>query len=161
MNRSRYWGEAVTGDKISAYSTLYTVLLELTQVMAPFAPFLSEHLYRELAALSARAPSPESVHVCDYPKAEESLIKPQLEQAVDRMQQVILLGRQKREEVKIGLRTPLASLTIINRDSDLLREMEQLNDYIRDELNVQHIDYSADEAAVHRAGSQAQFPIIG
>jgi isoleucyl-tRNA synthetase len=161
LNRSRYWGESVTADKISAYSTLYSVLLELTQVMAPFAPFLSEHLYRELAGLSARAPTPESVHLCDYPKAEETQIKPQLEQAVDRMQQVILLGRQKREEVKIGLRTPLASLTIINRDSDLLAEMEQLNDYIRDELNVQHIGYSADEAAYIELVAKPNFPLLG
>ncbi len=161
LNRSRFWGEDVTADKISAYSTLYTALLELTQVMAPFTPFLSEHLYRELAQLSGEAPSPLSVHMCDYPKPEEGYIKPELEQAVDRMQQVILLGRQKREEVKIGLRTPLAGLTVVNRDADLLNEMQRLDDYIRDELNVRSVRYDADEAHYIELIAKPNFPLLG
>jgi isoleucyl-tRNA synthetase len=161
LNRARFWGEEVTGDKISAYSTLYTVLLELSQVMAPFTPFLSEHLFRRLAGLSGREPSPASVHVCDYPKAEDSYVKPELEAAVDRMQQVILLGRQKREEVKIGLRTPLASLTIINRDAALLDQMQQLDGYIRDELNVREINYATDEADFIELVAKPNFPLLG
>ena len=161
LNRSRYWGENITADKISAYSTLYTVLVELSQVMAPFAPFLSEHLYRCLASLAGSAPSPESVHLCDYPKAEAQLVKPELERAVDRMQQVILLGRQKREEVKIGLRTPLNKLVIINRDESLLDEMRQLDDYLKDELNVREIDYSADEASYIELIAKPNFPLLG
>lgn len=161
LNRSRFWGEEITADKISAYSTLYTALLELSQVMAPFAPFLAEHLYRELSALVSREPSPESVHLCDYPKAEASYIKPELETAVDRMQQVILLGRQKREEVKIGLRTPLSSLTVINRDEALLEEMCALDDYLREELNVRDISYSADESAFIELIAKPNFPLLG
>ena len=161
LNRSRFWGEEITADKISAYSTLYTALMELSQVMAPFAPFLAEHLYRELSALVSREPSPESVHLCDYPKAEASHIKPELETAVDRMQQVILLGRQKREEVKIGLRTPLSSLTVINRDEALLEEMRALDDYLREELNVRDISYSADESAFIELIAKPNFPLLG
>lgn len=161
LNRSRYWGEEVTADKISAYSTLYTALLELSQVMAPFAPFLSEHLYRQLASLSGRTPTPESVHLCDYPTAEESYIDPGLEIAVDRMQQVILLGRQKREEVKIGLRTPLASLTVINRDQGLLDDMRRLDAYIADELNVQRVDYDVNEEQYIELVAKPNFPLLG
>jgi isoleucyl-tRNA synthetase len=161
LNRSRFWGESITADKISAYSTLYTVLVELSQLMAPFAPFLSEHLYRQLALLSERLPTPESVHLCDYPQAEESYTKPQLEEAVDRMQQVILLGRQKREEVKIGLRTPLSGLTVVNRDEALLTEMRQLDGYIREELNVRSVDYSTDEAAFIELVAKPNFPLLG
>ncbi len=161
LNRSRYWGEEVTADKISAYSTLYTALLELCQVMAPFAPFLSEHLYRELAGLSGKLPTPESVHLCDYPTEEESYIKPGLEIAVDRMQQVILLGRQKREEVKIGLRTPLSKLTVINRDRALLEEMQALGTYIADELNVQEVAYDADESSYIELVAKPNFPLLG
>jgi len=161
LNRARFWGESVTADKISAYSTLFTVLVELSQVMAPFTPFLSEHLYRQLALLSGRAPTPDSVHVCDYPTAEEGFMKPALEQAVDRMQQVILLGRQKREEVKIGLRTPLASLTVVNRDETLLNEMRQLDGYIREELNVRAVEYSADESAYIELVAKPNFPVLG
>ena len=101
------------------------------------------------------------MHLCDYPTAESGLIKPQLEQAVDRMQQVILLGRQKREEVKIGLRTPLASLTIVNRDADLLQEMQQLEGYIRDELNVREVQYSTEEAAYIELVAKPNFPLLG
>ena len=67
LNRGRFWGEGISADKIAAYSTLYDVLLELSKLMAPFAPFLSEHLYQSLEALAGRQPSPASVHHCDYP----------------------------------------------------------------------------------------------
>ncbi|NOX50841.1 MAG: class I tRNA ligase family protein, partial [Gammaproteobacteria bacterium] len=161
LNRSRFWGESVTADKISAYSTLYTALVELSQVMAPFAPFLSEHLYRQLALLSGKPPSPESVHLCDYPRSEDNYVKPQLEEAVDQMQQVVLLGRQKREEVKIGLRTPLASLTVVNRDQQLLDEMQALDGYIAEELNVRKVSYSADEGAYIELVAKPNFPLLG
>ena len=161
LNRSRFWSEGITADKIAAYSTLYSTLLELSQVMAPFAPFLSEHLYRELAGFAGRSPSPESVHLCDYPEAEPSQTKPDLEVAVDRMQQVILLGRQKREEVKIGIRTPLASLTVVNGDAQLLADMQALDSYIQDELNVREIRYSADEDAYIERVAKPNFPLLG
>ena len=161
LNRSRFWGEDITADKISAYSTLYTVLMELGQVMAPFAPFLSEHLYQELAGLAGQTPSPESVHLCDYPTPEENLINPVLEQAVDRMQQVVLLGRQKREEVKIGLRTPLAELTIVNRDEQLLEQMRSLESYVQDELNVLAVHYSAAEDEYIERVAKPNFPVLG
>ncbi len=93
LNRDRFWGKDITADKIAAYSTLYTVIEELTMVMAPFTPFLAEHLYQELAKLTGQAaPKPLSVHLCSYPDPEEDLMQPRLEEAVSRMQQVILLG---------------------------------------------------------------------
>ncbi len=161
LNRGRFWGEDITPDKIAAYSTLYEVLSELAKLMAPFAPFLSEHLYQQLEALADRPASPSSVHLCDYPVAEEQQIRPNLELAVDRMQQVILLGRQKREEVKIGLRTPLAKLTIIHRDEALLTDMQSLERYLRDELNVLEIAYSTDEAAYIDLQAKPNFPLLG
>ena len=151
-------GEAMTPDKVAAYSTLYQVLLELAKLMAPFAPFLSEHLYQQLEALADRPASPRSVHLCDYPLPHADQIRPNLEVAVDRMQQVILLGRQKREEVKIGLRTPLARLTIIHRDENLLQDMRSLEGYLRDELNVMAIDYSTDEADYIDLQAKPNFP---
>ena len=118
LNRDRFWGKDITADKIAAYSTLYTVIEELTMAMAPFTPFLAEHLYQELAKLKGRAaPKPLSVHLCSYPDPEEALMQPRLEEAVSRMQQVILLGRQRREEVKINLRKPMRRLTIVHRDA--------------------------------------------
>ena len=161
LNRGRFWGEDISADKIAAYSTLYEVLMELSKVMAPFAPFLSEHLYQSLAQLAGQPAQPNSVHLCDYPEAEAVKVKPGLETAVERMQQVILLGRQKREEVKIGLRTPLARLTIVNSDAALLEDMRSLEGYVRDELNVQCVEYSADESAYIELYAKPNFPLLG
>jgi isoleucyl-tRNA synthetase len=161
LNRGRFWGEDISADKIAAYSTLYEVLMELSKVMAPFAPFLSEHLYQSLAKLAGAPAQPNSVHLCDYPEAEDIKVKPSLETAVVRMQQVILLGRQKREEVKIGLRTPLSRLTIVNSDAELLEDMRSLESYVRDELNVQTVEYSADEAAYIELCAKPNFPLLG
>ena len=161
LNRGRFWGEDITPNKIAAYSTLYEVLLELSKLMAPFAPFLSEHLYQQLEALADRPASPSSVHLCDYPLPEAELIQPNLETAVDRMQQVILLGRQKREEVKIGLRTPLAKLMIIHRDESLLGDMRLLEAYLRDELNVLEIAYSTEESDYIDLQARPNFPLLG
>jgi len=161
LNRTRFWGESITADKIAAYSTLYTTLYELAQVMAPFAPFLSEHLYLELAGLGEREASPASVHLCDYPEAESDRIRTDLEVAVDRMQQVVLLGRQRREEVKVGIRTPLRCLTIIHRDEDLLAGMTQLEDYVKSELNVLEVRYESDESAFIELLAKPNFPVLG
>ena len=161
LNRGRYWGEDITADKIAAYSTLYTALHELCLVMAPFAPFLAEHLYLELARLGGGQPKPESVHLCDYPDPEQRLVKPQLEEAVERMRQVILLGRQKREEAKIGLRTPLRHLAIINRDPGLLAEIARLESYIKAELNVWDVSYETDEQRYIRLVAKPNFPVLG
>ena len=161
LNRGRFWGEDITADKIAAYSTLFTTLYELSQVMAPFAPFLAEHIYLELAKLGGTQARPESVHLCDFPEAEEHAVQLELEVAVERMQQVVLLGRQKREEVKIGLRTPLRSLTIINRDQQLLNDMGRLDDYIKAELNVQSVSYDPDESAYIELVAKPNFPLLG
>jgi isoleucyl-tRNA synthetase len=161
LNRSRFWGEDIDADKIAAYSTLYSTLYDLSQVMAPFSPFLAEQLYLELSALGGGSAKPESVHLCQYPQAEASLINSDLELAVERMQQVILLGRQRREEVKIGLRTPLRSLTIIHRDAGLLTDIERLEDYLKQELNVLAVNYATDESAFISLAAKPNFPVLG
>ncbi|MCZ6618685.1 MAG: isoleucine--tRNA ligase [Gammaproteobacteria bacterium] len=161
LNRGRFWGEDITADKIAAYSTLYTTLYELSQVMAPFAPFLAEHVYLELARFGGTPAKPESVHLCDFPEAEEHAMLPELETAVDRMQQVVLLGRQKREEVKIGIRTPLRSLVIVNKDRKLLDDIGRLEDYVKAELNVRSVSYDTNESAYIELVATPNFPLLG
>ncbi len=161
LNRSRFWAEGLEADKTAAYGTLYRVLRELSMVMAPFAPFLSEHLYRELARFGGASDAPDSVHLCRYPKADEALIDADLERAVDRMQQVILLGRQKREAEKINLRTPLASMTIVQNDPSLLEDLKSLERYLASELNVQRVAYDANEAAYIEVSAKPNFPVLG
>jgi isoleucyl-tRNA synthetase len=161
LNRSRFWGEEINANKIAAYSTLYTAVSELSTAMAPFAPFLAEHIYQELARLSGQPPLPESVHLCAYPEAEEELAQPRLEEAVGRMQQVILLGRKRREDARINLRTPLRLLTIVHRDGNLLEDIEGLESYVRQELNVKQVRYDQDEAAYTTLYAKPNFPVLG
>ncbi len=161
LNRGRFWGEDITADKIAAFATLHSVLQELCRVMAPFAPFLSDHLYQELAAFGGGAAKPASVHLCDYPEFEESFAKPALELAVARMRQVILLGRQQREEAKIGLRTPLRSLTIVHRDPALLAQIGKLGAYIKAELNVRELVFDTDEGRYVELVAKPNFRALG
>lgn len=163
LNRSRFWGEGQDPDKLAAYATLHHVLVELSQTMAPFAPFLSETLYRELRRFGGREDGalPESVHLCRYPQPATEWVDASLERAVDRMQQVILLGRQKREEVKIGLRQPLGRLTVVHRDAELLEDMRRLEAYLASELNVKAVVYSSDEDAFIRLYARPNFRLLG
>ena len=160
LNRSRFWVEDMTADKQAAYQTLYTTLSELTICMAPFAPFLAEHIHRELTAFSG-AERPNSVHLCAYPAAEESLIQPVLEAAVSRMQNIILLGRQKREQVKIKTKIPLSRLTIIHESQDMLDEIARLEGYIASELNVKSIEYTTDEGKYINLYAKPNSPVLG
>ena len=161
LNRSRFWADGLDQDKCAAYSTLYTALKELSISMAPFAPFFSEYIYRELKTLDPKSTEAESVHLCDFPVADETKINSILEAAVDRMNQIILLGRQKRNQVKIKVKTPLSRLTIIHKDQNLLDEIAKLENYIKSELNVESIEYDIDEAKYISLYSKPNFPILG
>lgn len=159
LNRSRFWSEGLSQDKCSAYSTLYTAIKELSLTMAPFAPFLSEYIYQELSEFAAN--EHESVHLCSYPEANEKLIQPVLEQAVGRMQQIILLGRQKRNQVQIKVKTPLRRLTVIQKDKVLLDEIKKLGSYLKTELNIKNIEYSQDEKKYIKLFAKPNSPILG
>jgi len=162
LNRSRFWVEEMTADKHAAYQTLYTTISELTVCMAPFAPFLAEHIYQELAVFAGdSATRHKSAHLCHYPNADQDLIKPVLEQAVSRMQNIILLGRQKREQVKIKTKIPLSQLTIIHESQNMLDEIARLQDYISSELNVKSIAYSTEEDKYITLFAKPNSPVLG
>ncbi len=162
LNRPRFWGEAMDADKLAAYRTLYTALSELGKVMAPFTPFIAEHIYREFAELMPdRANAHPSVHLCDYPVADAQLIQPRLEEAVTRMQQAILLGRQMREQKGINLRMPLASLTVYHDDAAMLADLRAVAGYLQDELNVEAVRYGSDASAVVTMNARANFRVLG
>ncbi len=159
LNRARFWGDGLTDDKCAAYSTLYTALRELTISMAPFSPFFSEYVFQELRKMNPA--EAESVHLCEYPLPNDYLINKDLEVAVDRMQQLILLGRQKRNQVQIKVKTPLKRLTIIHKDQNLLSEIAKLAEYIRSELNIKNIEYSTDEEKFIKLYAKPNLPILG
>ena len=119
------------------------------------------HLSCRSPSSPARSRTPLSVHLCTYPEAEPSLREPLLEDAVSRMQQVIELGRSKREQVKINLRTPLRTLTIVHRDSALLDEIGTLENYLKAELNVKEVRYETDESSYIALYAKPNFPVLG
>ena len=160
LNRSRFWADGLDADKRAAYSTLYQALIELTQAMAPCAPFLSEYLFKELSKFGD-ASLAESVHLCRYPIANDSLVDTELESAVGLMQQVILLGRRQREDRKINLRIPLSELTIIHRDEEILNSLRKLESYVVTELNVKSVEYESDETEFIKQYAKPNFPVLG
>lgn len=162
LNRVRFWGEGLNDDKCAAYTTLFTCLKELSTAMAPFSPFLSEHIYQELLKFNPNTKEEkESVHLCDYPVADEAKINSVLETAMDRMQQIILLGRQKRTEVKIKVKTPLKRLSIIHKDEKLLKEISKLESYIKTELNIQNVVYETEEDKFISLYAKPNLPVLG
>jgi isoleucyl-tRNA synthetase len=162
LNRGRFWVEGKSADKEAAYQTLYQTLYDLTLSMAPFAPFLAEHIYQQLLPYRPVDSNPSlSVHLCMYPKASPYMIQPALEAAVSRMQNIILLGRQKRNQVKIKTKVPLARLTIIHQDQSMLDEIARLEDYIKSELNVKNVEYSRDENRFIKLYAKPNSPVLG
>src|SRR5690606_614204 len=162
LNRGRFWVEGMTNDKRAAYQTLYTTLHELTLCMAPFAPFLAEHVYQQLLPYAPAGEEQKlSVHLCRYPQAQDALIQPELEAAVARMQNIILLGRQKRNQVRIKTKTPLRCLTIIHQDQGMLDGIARLADYIQSELNVKQLAYSTEEARFIKLYAKPNAPVLG
>lgn len=159
LNRRRFWEEGLEPDKQAAYSALYTTVHTLNRLMAPFAPFLSEHLFLQMKPLGGFPE--ESVHLCSYPEAEEKYIDETLEDAVDRMQQVILLGRQKRNQEKVKVKIPLRKLTIIHKDPKVLDELKKLEFYVKSELNVKELEYSQDEASYIKLYAKPNAPVLG
>ncbi|MBL6988807.1 MAG: isoleucine--tRNA ligase [Bacteriovoracaceae bacterium] len=159
LNRSRFWGEGLSDDKCQAYSTLYTTIKELSTAMAPFAPFLADYIFLQLKKLGGI--EEESVHLCDYPIADHKMVDSTLEDAVGRMQQIILLGRQKRNQVQIKVKTPLRTLTIIHKDQELLDEIAKLESYIKSELNVKQLLYSTDEQNYIKLYAKPNSPVLG
>lgn len=161
LNRSRFWTETLTQDKICAYQTLSTCIYELSLAMAPFAPFLSEHIYQEIVKLQQGDAKPESVHLCSYPSIDESLIQPELEAAFELLQNIILLGRQKRNQKKIKTKTPLSVLTVIHRDKALLSEIQKIEMYLKAELNVKAVVYREDEESFINFYAKPNAPVLG
>jgi isoleucyl-tRNA synthetase len=160
LNRSRFWADGLEKDKCAAYTTLFETLWELTHVMAPFAPFLSEYIFQELKYFKADALH-QSVHLATFPTADTSKQRPELEEAMTRMQEVILLGRQKRNTEKIKVKTPLQSLTIVQKDQTLLQEIQKLEFYIKGELNVKEVHYSNEESRYIKLYAKPNSPVLG
>ncbi len=161
FNRPHFWRDGLPEDKRYAYETLFYVLTTLSKVMAPFAPFLSEETYLNLARALPGGAGKESVHLETFPEADETLINPELEHAVARMDALVMLGRNLREKIKIKAKIPLRSMKIIHRDAKALESLKQLEPYFKDELNIRAFEYITKEEDYVSVKAKANFPVLG
>ena len=137
--RERYWVQGLTDDKITAYIVLYKALCTTVLAAAPMIPFICESIYQNLVR-SIDKNTPESVHLCAFPEVDESLIDTDLEEKMDRVLEIVVLGRAARNGAAIKNRQPLGNMYV---KCDIA-----LPDYfiriIRDELNIKNVDFSDD-----------------
>jgi isoleucyl-tRNA synthetase len=141
-SRKRLWVEEMTEDKQSGYSTMYDVFLGLTQLLAPFIPFITEEIYANLKTDEM----PESVHLCDYPCAEENLVDPRLEEGMEYIRTLVESGRALRAKIGIRVRYPLKEATLV---CDVAREklIKDILPLLQEELNVKTIHFSRNASA--------------
>ncbi len=143
-SRERFWQSEDTPEKRAAYKTLYEVLVGLSKLLAPFIPFLSEEIYQNLVR-SLDENAPESVHFCEFPVANENMIDTSLNEGMDKVLEIVNLGRTTRASSGVKNRQPLSKVLICST-KELTLDDSLLN-LIKDELNVETIEFldNADE----------------
>lgn len=145
LNRPRLKGMATEDEQRVALGTLAHVLLSLSRLMAPFAPFFSEYTYQILKPLAPKQLQTDSVHFLMLPEPESFTEEKHIEEAIEHMKMAIELGRVGREHREIALKQPLKEATIIHRDESVLNAIRSLESYVRSQLNVRSVTYSTDE----------------
>ena len=139
-NRERFWANGMEEDKVNAYMTLYTCLVTLAKIAAPMIPFMTEEIYQNLVC-SLDGNAPESVHLCDFPEADESLINSQLESDMDEVLKIVVLGRACRNEASIKNRQPIGRMFVKSEETPLGK---YFTDIIASELNVKEVVFTDD-----------------
>ncbi|XP_014670049.1 PREDICTED: isoleucine--tRNA ligase, cytoplasmic-like [Priapulus caudatus] len=148
-NRRRFKGETGIEDCHKALETLFSVLFDMCVVMAPFTPFLTEHIYQNLRSLLDHEAMKEqdlgSVHYIMQPQAREQLIDATIERKVSRMQAVVELGRVVRDRRTLPTKYPLPELVVVHAEQQCLDDITQLESYVLEELNVRSLTTSTDK----------------
>ena len=156
-SRRRFWKSEDDADKRHAYRTLRYVLVQLSKVAAPFCPFVSEQIYRNL-----RGPAdPESVHLCAFPTPDAAARDLRLEAEMELVQRAVRLGRQLRTDKDLKVRQPLARLHVVSADAAARAALAGYTDIIREELNVKDISFGDDETALANLSLKADFKRLG
>ncbi len=140
--RERYWAVGMSQDKVNAYMTLWTALCTLCKCAAPMVPFITEEIYQNIVR-SVDAAAPESIHLCDYPAVDESMVDLKLESDMDEVLDIVVLGRSARNGANLKNRQPL-NVMYVKADHAL---DSYYVDIIRDELNLKKVEFSDDVSA--------------
>ncbi|MBP3482562.1 MAG: isoleucine--tRNA ligase [Alistipes sp.] len=139
LNRKRFWGGTMDKDKLAAYQTLYTCLETVAQLAAPFAPFISDRIFRDLNAVSGRH-SDESVHLSAFPKADETLIDSELEDMMSLAQRISSMVLALRRKVNIKVRQPLTKILVPVLDPATAKHIAAVEKLITSEVNIKEIE---------------------
>ena len=154
-NRERFWKQTLDQDKISAYVTLYNVLVTLSKVIAPFVPYMADEIYMNLVSgLDEKAV--KSVHLCKWPKINKKMINKKLEKEMDLAYLIVKLGRSARNTANIKNRQPLAEMLVST--SDLPEYYENI---IKEELNVKEAKFGADMSKYVSFDIKPNLPVLG
>ena len=155
-SRERFWAKGMEQDKINAYMTLYTALVTVSKAAAPMIPFMTEDIYRNLVCQIDKN-APESVHLCDFPTADEKLIDSQLEHDMDEVLRVVVMGRACRNTANIRNRQPIAQMFI--------KAPETLSDFyiqiVTEELNVKKVIFTDDVREFTSYSFKPQLKTVG
>ena len=137
--RERFWAKGMEQDKINAYMTLYTALVEISKVAAPMVPFMTEEIYLNLVK-SVNEDAPESIHLCDFPAVNETMIDKKLEESMDAVLKMVVMGRAARNAANIKNHQPIGTM-FVKAESEL---DEFFKEIIEDELNVKSVTFTDD-----------------
>ena len=159
-SRRRFWKSENDEDKGSAYATLYTCLTTLSKLMAPFTPFVAEEMHSNLVR-SAYEDAPESVHLTDFPKAEESLIDQELSEGMRLAMRVSSLGRAARTKAGIRVRQPLAEAVVSVPTEAERTSLFRFQELIKDELNIKELKDTAEVGGRTRFEVRLNLPVVG
>ncbi len=162
-SRRRFWKSDIGHDKLSAFQTLYECLLTLCKLSAPFVPFLSEELYRNLTA-GNKNNEPVSVHLCTYPTAGQApadYTDDYLESSMDLVRRIVIVGRSLRNETSLKVRQPLSALLCVATKDKRKEIIESMKNLITDELNVKQIKYVNDEKELMTRKAEPVFKNLG
>jgi len=138
-SRRRFWKPGADADKLAAYQTLYTCLLTVTELLAPFTPFVAEAMYQNLVR-TVDDEAPESVHLAAWPEADASLVDERLMHDTRLVMRVVSLGRAARSKAGIKVRQPLAIATAFAHNTEQAEALKRLEAQVLDELNVKRLE---------------------
>lgn len=155
-SRERFWAKGMEQDKINAYMTLYTALVTICKCAAPMIPFMTEEIYLNLVK-SIDKDAPESIHLCDFPAADETMIDAKLEADMEEVLKIVVMGRAARNAANIKNRQPIGQMFV--KAENTLDDFYQ--DIIRDELNVKKIDFTDDVRAFTSYSFKPQLKTVG
>jgi isoleucyl-tRNA synthetase len=156
-SRRRFWRSGNDEDKQEAYQTLHSALMKLVLTAAPFIPFITEEMYSNLKPVGM----PQSAHLCDYPVYDESRRDPELERRMKVTMRTVSMGRSLRTDYALKIRQPLKALHLVTRDPaerQILADMEEL---IKDELNVKSVVFRDNEDELVEYKAKANFRTLG